>query len=364
MVIVVVFIYWPRDAERPRINGEQIRVDFSYATEPLTRTRTFNLCAPPYLEEKPDAQSYRYPECIQPDAALPSGIGTPTATEAPRSTASPGPAEPPSIAVRPTIASVGLVGDLGRVDETTGKCTGGQVFPAGQLAMTATNFDTQGITLTVVANPIDPDVVAPGTYCSNVLITRSPPDSKVIEVIMAIDVGNRFSGWVLLKVFTSLMIGSALGATVKWVADNVKPGKPIPSGNPLATPSDVNFIAAHPGFVLGVATTIVVAGSGIASQFIPDSTFNDHFLDYFALGFWAFTGQLAGQTLLDAAGGVRSSKSTSTEVPDPAAAEPAIPAAPEPAVPAAAEPAIPAAAEPAIPAAPEPALPGAPPDRL
>ena len=331
-ILATALIYWPR-AESNVAVPSLIRVDFGYMREPLRRTSTFNLCAFNTREF--------YPECSRPGAALPDQTLDPSATpslasspaastpadpSAP-STASPAPSNgssapesnpsDPSVTARPAITSTGLTGDLilvrlpdgDTVDQESPCPRGGKAFPAQQIAVTAESFDTQGITVSLIADPTEPEIVPPGTYCGSVLITRAPADPVVIQVPIAIDLSDRLSGWIILKVAASLMIGAAIGALLKWIADNVKPGNLDQLGTDFQPRTlDLSFVRENPGFVLGAATALAVAVAGIASQFVPDATFNNDFLDYFTLGLWAFTGQLAGQTIIDAAGAVKTSR--------------------------------------------------------
>jgi hypothetical protein len=253
-----------------------MRIDFGYGQEPLSRSLTFPLCRDGDLTTQ-----LAYPECA---------AGADLAK-----------------LQRPEVKSAIPAGDLLPAQTRAGcpDIRGGSAFPSQQLEVTASNFDVQGLTLAVTADPTTPERVSPGTYCGTLVVTRAA--GGLIEQPIVITLGDRWQLLIVYRVIFSLFLGAAIGALLKWVGDNIRnpDAGSVPVPGRSATP--LHWVRCHAGLVLGLATALAVALTGATSQYIQDATFNDDFLDYFALLIWALTGQLAGQTLIDIAGNVKPS---------------------------------------------------------
>lgn len=276
---VSAFICQPPDTSVGTV--DQPRIDFGYGRESLTRTFTYQLCA------SKDAQKYQ--ECK---------------------------ANVDTLIARPDITSATLATDLMPADETevNKDCRkkAGRAFPAQQIKVSAANFDLQGFAISVTADPLNPEEVPAGAYCGTLLITRASGGTTV-ELPLIVDLDNRWAGAIIWRVFISLFLGAAVGALLKWIGDHI--GKPEPAKPDVGALGGTlqHWFAKHPGLVLGGVTAITVTITGASSQYIADPTFNNSFLDYFGLILWAFTGQLAGQTLIDVAGNTKAAMAKAQE---------------------------------------------------
>lgn len=241
-----------------------MNIDFGYTTNALTRGQTVHLCSL-------TGGTTAYAECHQPY--------------------NPG-------SRRPAVTSAILQGDLVASD-----CRrGASAFPAGQLKVIANNFDTQALSISVTADPHAPEVVNPCRYQGTLVVARA--DRSVVQMPLVVDLKDRWEPLVVYRVWFSLFLGACVGGLLKWLGDNI--GKPVTK---RALRSDeyrpFELVRNRAGLVLGLVTAVAVGLIGLRSQYVDNLSFGDSLEDYLTLVVWAFSGQLAGQTLIDIAGKVQ-----------------------------------------------------------
>ena len=274
VVAAVIAIQWePPPLPTP---GAAMSIDFGYEQAARTRTLTYFLC-------RPEAT---YPECSE---------------QVPET--------------RPEVTSATLAGDLTLVSVVDGDavCDGasGQAFPSQQITSSAANFDRQGLVINVTADPVSPEAVLPGAYCGTLVVARSAGDTIQLPIVVSIQ--NRYDASIVYRVSVWLLLGAAAGALLKWLGNNVGPsvtGRTTAGDDTARNDGLLSLFRVNAGLVLGAATAVAVAIVGVQTQFVGDTTFNNSFLDYFGLLAWAFTGQIAGQTLFEVGGATRAARST------------------------------------------------------
>ncbi len=244
--------------------AQGLNIDFGYTSNVLTRGQTVHLCG---LAGGDTA----YAECKKP-----YDLG----------------------GRRPAVTSAILQGDL-----VASSCRrGASAFPASQLKVIAANFDTQAVSVSVTADPHAPEVVNPCHYEGTLVVSRA--DRSVVQLPLVVDLKDRWEPLVVYRVWFSLFLGASVGGLLKWLGDNI--GKPVTRRAPRADDSrPFELVRNRAGLVLGLLTAVAVGLIGLRSQYVDDLSFGDSLEDYLTLVVWAFSGQLAGQTLIDIAGKVQ-----------------------------------------------------------
>lgn len=129
--------------------------------------------------------------------------------------------KPYSVTERPAIMATTVLRDLAPCDRdgaTDGHVDQTGSFPADQITATSELVASTGLRVVVVADPLSPTEVEPGTYCGQIVVQRDRAPYRTVNIAITLaDRGGSALAWAILWLF----VGALIGVVIRFLNDPI-----------------------------------------------------------------------------------------------------------------------------------------------